>query len=317
MSVFTTVNEHQLIEFLQQFDGGTLQSFEGIAAGIENTNYFVTTDRYALVLTLFEHHQPDELGYFLNLMAYLAEHDVPTAHPIPTRSGAFLSTLNGKPAALVKRLTGRAVDAPNAAECRTVGEALGRFHRASQGFDEFRAPDRALSWAQEMRTVLAEHLTPADRDLLDEELALQVQHPREHLPNGAIHGDLFRDNVLFSEGRLTGIIDLYYACNDAFAYDLAVALNDWCRQDDHRLNETLAHAMMQGYLTERPLNPDEIHALPLLLRAAALRFWLSRMKDTCFPRPGEMTFCKDPAEFHSLLLHHQQDTTACQRWITP
>ncbi|ANJ66958.1 homoserine kinase [Halothiobacillus diazotrophicus] len=315
MSVFTTVHEHQLTEFLQQFDAGTLQSFEGIAAGIENTNYFVTTDRYTLVLTLFEHHQPDELGYFLDLMAFLAEHDVPTAHPLPTRDGSFLSTLNGKPAALVKRLSGRAIERPSARACRTVGEVLAGFHRASGAFPEFRTPDRALPWAQEMQMVLADHLNAADRALLDEELALQVRHPRTHLPQGAIHGDLFRDNVLFSDERLTGIIDLYYACNDAFAYDLAVAINDWCRSDDHGLDEARAHAMMQGYLAVRPLNPDETEALPLLFRAAALRFWLSRMKDLCFPRAGELTFSKDPAEFRTLLLHHRQDPTATQRWI--
>lgn len=319
MSVFTTVHEHQLTQFLTQFDCGRLVSFAGIAAGIENTNYFVTTDRYALVLTLFEHHQPDELHYFLDLMAYLAEHDIPTAHPMCSKSGSYLGELNGKPAALVRRLTGGSLEHPNAEECRTMGTALGQMHRTSPGFGGYRAPDRALSWLEETGAILAAHLAKDIEGetvaLLEDELDFQQNHPRGHLPQGAIHADLFRDNALFEQGRLTGIIDLYYACNDALAYDLAVTINDWCRDEQDGIDETRARAMLAGYQGERPINDDERAAWPGLLRAAAMRFWLSRLKDQCFPREGEMTYQKDPEVFRRLLIAHRAQADATRAWL--
>ncbi|MHB9020268.1 MAG: homoserine kinase [Halothiobacillus sp.] len=316
MSVFTAVHEHQLIEFLKQFDCGTLRSFVGIAAGIENTNYFVTTDRADLVLTLFEHHQPEELHYFLDLMAYLADHGVPTAHPLCSRDGSYLSELNGKPAALVLRLTGHSIDEPNAEECRLMGAALGRLHRVSPGFTGYRTPDRALPWALEIHRLLADHLGPDDAALLTDELATQQAHPRNHLPQGAIHADLFRDNALFDDGQLSGMIDFYYACNDALAYDLAVTVNDWCRDESHHISPVLARAMVQGYQSVRAFNDDERTAWPLLLRAAALRFWLSRLKDQCFPRAGELTYAKDPNVFRALLRHHRDLADANHHWLT-
>lgn len=319
MSVFTTVHEHQLSQFLTQFDCGRLVSLKGIAAGIENTNYFVTTDRYALVLTLFEHHKADELHYFLDLMAYLAEHDIPTAHPMPSISGSYLSELNGKPAALVRRLPGGSLEHPNADECHTMGIALGQMHRASTGFSGYRAPDRALPWLLETGGMLASHLAQdLDVDsaqLLEDELRFQQHHPRDHLPQGAIHADLFRDNALYEQGRLTGIIDLYYACNDALVYDLAVTVNDWCRNAQDGIDETRARALLAGYQRERPINDDERAAWPGLLRAAALRFWLSRLKDQCFPREGEMTFLKDPDVFRRLLIAHRALADNTRAWL--
>lgn len=305
MSVFTPVHEHQLIEFLKSFDCGTLQSFAGIAAGIENTNYFVTTDQAQYVLTLFEHHQPDELPYFLDLMAYLAEQGIPTAHPLCARNGSYLNTLNGKPAALVARLSGHSIEIPSVETCRLMGTALGKMHTVSINFSGYRAPDRALPWAMAIQDQLACHLKPEDAALLKDELAAQAASPRSHLPQGAIHADLFRDNALFEHGQLSGIIDFYYACNDALAYDLAVTVNDWCREDNHQLNRARAEALMHGYQSVRALNLDEHAAWPLLLRAAALRFWLSRLKDQCFPRAGELTYAKDPNVFKSLLQYHR------------
>ena len=319
MSVFTPVHEHELIAFLTAYDCGTLQSFEGIAAGIENTNYFVTTDQAAFVLTLFEHHTAQELPYFLDLMAFFAEHDIPTAHPCRTREGAYLSQLNGKPAALVQRLTGRSIDQPNPDECRLMGVALGKMHRASPEFSGQRAPDRAYAWALTTAAQLTPHLTAADAAVLHEELTAQHTHPRSHLPQGAIHADLFRDNALFANGQLSGIIDFYYACTDALAYDLAVTVNDWCRTESHQIDDQRAQALIQGYQSVRPLNGDERSAWSLLLRSAALRFWLSRLKDQCFPRAGELTYAKDPNVFLSLLHYHRAPTIAAvqMRWLEP
>jgi homoserine kinase type II len=315
MSVFTPVHEPQLIEFLKSFDCGALRSYAGIAAGIENTNYFVTTDQAQFVLTLFEHHKPDELPYFLDLMAYLSEHGIPTAHPLCSRDGSYLNTLNGKPAALVARLSGHAIETPSAETCRLMGAALGKMHTVSINFSGHRAPDRALPWAITIQTQLAEYLEPEDAALLADELATQAASPRSHLPCGAIHADLFRDNALFEHGQLSGIIDFYYACNDALAYDLAVTVNDWCRDDTHALDNARAQALIQGYQSVRALNTDERAAWPLLLRAAALRFWLSRLKDQCFPRAGELTYAKDPTVFKSLLRYHRDPARQPINWL--
>ncbi len=315
MSVFTTVDTDQLTSFLDQFDCGELVEHRGIAAGIENTNYFVTTTRGRYVLTLFENHGPDELPFFLDLMAYLAEHDIPTAHPVATRDGAYLTELNDRPAALVQRLSGASLDHPDPAACAEIGRTLARFHIVSADFPEYRAPDRDLAWAE--RT--AEQIEPAATDdenaLLADELAFQRGQDRGDLPRGAIHADLFRDNALFDDGRLTGIIDLYYACTDAFAYDLAVTVNDWCTDEHGRSLPAERDALLGAYLAERPFTAAETSAWPGLLRAAALRFWVSRMQDRYFPRAAAMTFIKDPAPFRRILEAHRETGDALADWI--
>ncbi len=315
MSVFTKVDTAQLDAFLTRFDCGERVEHRGIEAGIENTNYFVTTTRGRYVLTLFENHGADELPFFLDLMAYLAEHDIPTAHPVPTRDGAYLTELNGKPAALVQRLTGASLDHPDAAACAEIGRTLARFHRVSADFPEYRAPDRDLAWAETVARQLHEKASDDELALLDDELAFQRGQSRADLPRGAIHADLFRDNALFDHGRLTGIIDLYYACTDAFAYDLAVTLNDWCVDGRGRSQTAERDALLSAYLAERPFTPAERSAWPGLLRAAALRFWVSRMQDQYFPRAAEMTYIKDPAPFRRILEAHRAAGPGTVEWI--
>ncbi len=315
MSVFTPVHEPELRAFLSSYDAGALQHFEGIAAGIENTNYFVTTDQHALVLTLFEHHQAEELHYFLDLMAFFSEHDIPTAHPLCAANGSYLNTLNGKPAALVQRLRGRSIETPTPAHCAALGATLGRAHRVSPEFSGHRPPDRARDWAGDIAQLLDGHLPAAESDLIAEELAAQTAAPRSSLPQGAIHADLFCDNALFDGEQLTGIIDWYYACNDALGYDLAVTVNDWCRTADHRIDPARAQALLHGYQQERRLTAEERAAWPLLLRSAALRFWLSRQKDWLFPREGALTFRKDPRVFFDLLQHHRATQAQCRAWL--
>lgn len=315
MSVFTKVDSQQLATFLTRFDCGELVEHRGIAAGIENTNYFVTTTGGRYVLTLFENHGADELPFFLDLMAYLAEHDIPTAHPVPTRDGSYLTELNGKPAALVQRLTGASLDHPDPAACAEIGRTLARFHRVSADFPEHRAPDRDLAWAQDVARQLHSKATDDELALLDDEIAFQQDQSRNGLPKGAIHADLFRDNALFDDGELTGIIDLYYACTDVFAYDLAVTLNDWCVDAQGRSRAAERDALLAGYLAERPFSPAEQTAWPGLLRAAALRFWVSRMQDQYFPRAGEMTYIKDPTPFRRILEAHRAAGAAVGDWI--
>jgi homoserine kinase type II len=302
MSVYTVVERDELEAFLGNYSLGELLEFQGISAGIENTNYFVTTSEKRLVLTLFEHHSADELGYFLDLMAFLAEHEVPSAHPIADNDGHYLRELNGKPAALVMRLSGAGVDHPNVAQCRALGHALAKLHVAGQSFEGQRDNDRGPHWWHTTRETLAGRLSDEERTLLDEELDFQRTHRFDALPRGVIHADLFRDNALFEGDTLTGIIDFYYACNDVLLYDMAVTVNDWCSNGDGGLDEEKVLALLGAYRQVRPFTAEEEQAWPVMLRAGALRFWLSRLQDLHFPREGELTHTKDPDIFKRILL---------------
>ncbi len=302
MSVYTVVEQDELEAFLRNYPLGDLIDYQGISAGIENTNYFVTTSEKKLVLTLFEQHTTEELGYFLDLMAFLAEHDIPSAHPIADNDGHYLRVLNGKPAALVMRLTGGDVKQPNVAQCAALGKNLGKLHVAGQSFEGERGNDRGPHWWHTTRDAVFEKLSAEEQALLDEELTFQRQHRFDSLPRGVIHADLFRDNALFEGDTLTGIIDFYYACNDVLLYDVAVTLNDWCSTDDGGLDMEKSQAMLDAYKQVRPFSAEEIEAWPVMLRAGALRFWLSRLYDLHFPREGELTHTKDPKVFRNILL---------------
>jgi len=315
MSVYTVVEEQQLVEFLQDYDVGTLESFEGISAGIENTNYFVNTQHHGqqqqFVLTIFEHHSFDELPYFLNIMAFMAEHNIPTAHPMPTHSNGYLKELCGKPAALVERLVGGTVDHPSSVQCGVMGGQLAKFHIAGQGYEEHRDNDRGIDWMAVTFAEIRQYLDESDCALIESELAYQNSIDWSALPKGVIHADLFCDNAMFNGDVLTGIIDLYYACNAPLLYDLAVMVNDWCRvHSDIRENIVFDQArvdeMVSAYQTQRTLTDEEVNAWPAALRLAALRFFLSRLKDKVIPREGEMTQIKDPAVFRRVLNLHRE-----------
>lgn len=305
MSVYTTISEEALKTFLSHYDVGELKQFEGILAGIENTNYFVDTTKGRFVLTIFEQLVWDELPYFLDIMAFLAEHEVPSAHPIADRQGDYLRRLQEKPAALVERLEGGGVDHPNQTQCAEIGTALGRMHAMAHNFEGQRENPRGLNWCQTSSSQLKEKLSAEDQALLADELTTQHALARSTLPQGVIHADLFRDNALFIDDHLTGIIDFYYACNDALLYDVAVTCNDWCTEATGGINETRYHALLNHYQQQRPLSETEQKAWPIMLRAAALRFWLSRLLDLHFPRPGEMTQTKDPETFKAILQWHR------------
>lgn len=311
MSVYTLVTEDQLIEFLRHYALGELQDFQGISAGIENTNYFVTTSQGRFVLTLFEQLSREELPYFLNLTAHLAEHEVASAHPVADNDGAYLRELNGKPAALVQRLSGHDVKTPTQAQCRALGQQLGHLHVVGQSFKQQRANDRGPHWWRETTNRVLSHLTAGETDLLRTELAFQSANQHLNLPRGVIHADLFRDNALFEGDQLSGIIDFYYACNDVLLYDVAVTANDWCSQPGGKLEPVRLHALLDGYRQERAFTTEEQRAWPVMLRAAALRFWLSRLQDLHFPRPGELTHIKDPNVFKMILEQRRELPKDC------
>jgi homoserine kinase type II len=304
MSVFTTVARDQLSTWLRNYTVGTLTGLEGIAAGIENTNYFVTTSQGRYVLTLFEKLGAHELPYYLGLMDHLAQRGVPSARPIPDRGGSFLGELNGKPAALVSFLAGADIAAPTPAQCARAGDLLARIHIAGASYPAKMANPRGAEWWSSVLPEIVPFLAPDDAALLQEEIRFQDRRRVPDLPRGAIHADYFRDNVLWQDDAISGVIDFYFACTDALLYDVAIAINDWCLDGDGALDDRRAAALIEAYGSARPYTAAERGAWPAMLRAGALRFWVSRLYDFYLPRPGELTHAKDPNHFRRILADH-------------
>jgi homoserine kinase type II len=302
MSVYTPVSASDLDAWLTRYTVGGLAELEPIASGIENTNYFVTTERGRYVLTLYERLPASELPFYLNLMAHLARTGCEVPAPIPDRTSALFSLLNGKPAGLVERVEGTPIEVPDPAHCAEVGAALARLHLASQTYRARLTNRRGPAWWRQAARAVKPYLTPPQWALLDSEVKFQTGFGRGKLPKGAIHGDLFCDNVLFAGPRVAGLIDFGFAATDFFAYDLAITVNDWCVDGDGgTLHDELTVALLAAYHGLRPLTEDEREAWPSLLRAAALRFWLSRLYDLHLPRPGELTHAHDPSHFERIL----------------
>ena len=306
MSVFTKVSHTELQEFLTRYPLGELIGYQGIGEGVENTNYFVDTSEGRWVLTLFERLNYADLPFFLGLMEHLAHRGFPSAMPVPDREGHSLVTLHDKPAALVMRLAGQSVLFPNLAQCAAVGRVLGDLHVLGQTYAGRCANDRGVEWRRKTGKALLPKVDAETRGLIESELAAQASLDFASLPQGVIHADLFKDNVLFVEDRLSGVIDFYYACNDALLYDLAVTLNDWCTEADGHLNQARSHALLEAYLARREPNAAERAAWPLVLRAAAFRFYLSRLYDWTFPREGDLVHIKDPAQYRRILERHRE-----------
>lgn len=305
MSVFTKVAHAELVEFLRSYPVGELIGFQGIGEGVENTNYFVDTTDGRWVLTLFERLNHQDLPFFLGLMDHLASRGFPGAMPARTRQGQNLTVLNGKPAALVRRLVGQSVLFPTLEQCAQVGRALGDLHVLGASYGGRCSNTRGAAWRETTGRALLAQTDAAQRALIEDELRAQAWLPLQQLPQGVIHADLFRDNVLFVEERLTGVIDFYYACHDALLYDLAVTCNDWCCEADGRPNPARWQALVTAYRSRRELTEGEIGAWPLTLRAAALRFYLSRLWDWTFPREGDVVHVKDPAQYRRILEYHR------------
>ncbi|MFV2004954.1 MAG: homoserine kinase [Gammaproteobacteria bacterium] len=312
MSVYTTIEESELNSFLSNYDAGQLDNFQGISDGIENTNYFVNTDNGRYVLTIFEHHSFEEMQYYLNLMHHFADHGVPSATPVADKQGNYLSLFKDKPIALVERLNGGSITSTTVDHCEQLGTAMGKMHAAGLSFDHRQANPRGPGWCQRTALKVLIKLSEDEQTLLENEVLFQKADSHDFgrhadLPRGVIHADLFRDNALWDGDKFSGIIDFYYSCDDVLLYDLAVAVNDWCHkdgvnQDNFSLDEDKVHALLTHYNTFRELTAHEQDYWPAMLRAGALRFWLSRLHDKHFPRPGELVHTKNPDEFKSILI---------------
>jgi homoserine kinase type II len=321
MSVFTTVSPEQLSAWLKNYSIGVLVDLQGILSGIENTNYFVNTSHGKFVLTLFEKLAPAELPFYLDLMAHLSNHGIPCPKPIANLGNAFLSELNGKPATIVTFLEGAPVLDPGPAHCARVGEVLAEMHMAGRTYRGVLENLRGAKWWTACAPEIYPFLSAEDAELLRSEIAFQRQHQHDKLPRGVIHADLFRDNVLFHAGResghivVGGFIDFYFACVDVLIYDVAIAVNDWCTTPECILDPARAQALLQAYRSVRDFTADERAAWPVMLRAGALRFWVSRLYDYHLPRAGALTHRHDPERFRRILLAHVNGAKALQGLI--
>ncbi len=314
MAVYTEVAFAEAAALLHTLNLGDLTELRGIQGGIENTNYFVTSERDGAtlehVLTVFERLSFEQLPFYLHLMKHLAGQGIPVPDPAATASGEILHALQGKPAAVVDKLRGKSELNPGEAHCEAVGAMLARMHLAGRGFPMNQPNLRGLLWWNETVPVVLPFLSAPQSDLIRTELAYQnhvaASAAFAALPRGPIHADLFRDNVMFEDGQLTGFFDFYFAGCDTFLFDIAVCLNDWCvhhRQDatDGNHDAGRAHALLSAYQSVRPLSAAERSLLPAMLRAGALRFWISRLWDLHLPREAAMLQAHDPTHFERVL----------------
>jgi homoserine kinase type II len=312
MAVFTAVTLDELTQWIEQFPLGQPVALKGIASGIENSNFFLTTERGAerteYVLTVFENLDFDQLPFYLQLMRHLAGRGIPVPAPVANAAGELVVPLHGKPAAIVSKLDGSSQMDPRPVHCAEVGAMLARMHLAAADFPMQQPNLRGLAWWQDTTPQVLPHLTPENAQLLQSEVAFQADFTAgptyAQLPRGPVHADLFRNNVMFVGERLTGCFDFYFAGVDTWLYDLAVTVNDWCIDlDSGELDLARVNALLASYRAVRPFTAAEDLAWQPMLRAAALRFWLSRLHDFYAPRAAELLTPHDPTHFERILRH--------------
>ena len=316
MAVYTEVSDEELTRFIASYQVGALLSFKGIAEGVENTNYLLHTESGPFFLTLYEKRvAPADLPFFLGLMEHLANAGIRCPTPVRDAQGQSLRRLAGRPAALVTFLEGVWIRRPQVAHCAAVGQAMARMHLAGQNFSLSRANALGPSGWHALYARFKEHadeIAPGLGATIEQELEHLARHWPTDLVLGVIHADLFPDNVFFLGDQLSGLIDFYFACNDALIYDIAIALNAWCFESDHSFNMTKGQALLNGYQAVRSLKPEGRRALPLLARAAALRFLLTRAHDWLHTSAEAFVKRKDPLEYLRRLKFHRTIVSASE-----
>lgn len=305
MAVFTPVTLEDVTPWAEQFGLGKILALKGIASGIENSNFFLSTEHGEYVLTVFEKLTFEQLPFYLGLMRHLAARGVLVPAPVATRRGALVAPLHGKPAAIVSKLEGACELSPRPVHCAEVGAMLARMHLAARDFP-IRQPNlRGIAWRRETAPIVLPYLTERDKALLCDEMGFQDGFHAERvptLPEGPVHADLFRNNVMFDGDRLTGFFDFYFAGCDTWLFDVAVTVNDWCIDlETGALDEARTRAMLDAYHTVRPFSTAEKAAWRGMLRSGALRFWLSRLYDFYLPREAELLTPHDPSHFERIL----------------
>lgn len=306
MAVFTAVSLDDLTQWIKQFPLGQATSLQGISSGIENSNFFLSCERGEYVLTVFENLDFEQLPFYVQLMRHLAERGIPVPHPVPNHDGELVVALHGKPAIIVSRLAGASQMAPAPVHCADVGRVLARMHMAGADFALSQPNLRGLDWWQATAPVLLPYLSPDQATLLETEVAHQAQFAASPtyaaLTRGPVHADLFRNNVMFDGEHLSGCFDFYFAGVDSWLFDVAVTVNDWCIDlDSGELDMARADALLAAYHAVRPFTAADRQAWQTMLRAGALRFWLSRLYDLHIPRAAEMLTPHDPTHFERIL----------------
>lgn len=316
MAVYTNIDDASLGALLQDYDLGAPLSLKGIAEGVENSNFLLVTERGPFILTLYEKRVAEaDLPYFLGLMRHLAERGLPCPVAIPGRDGEALRHLMNRPAAIITFLSGVGAARPTPSHCQAVGETLARLHIAARDFPMRRANALSVDGWQHLIAACGSRANDIQPGLADaaaqemEKLAAGWPRESEDLPRGAIHADLFPDNVFFLKDHLSGVIDFYFACHDILAYDIAICLNAWCFEKDFSFNMTKAKALIAGYELVRPLQNAEVNALPILARGAAMRFFSTRLYDWLNPAAGAFVQPKDPLDYWRRIRFHQQVST--------
>jgi homoserine kinase type II len=314
VAVYTALTDAEVERLLQQYSLGGLKALQGITSGIENSNFFLTTDAGEFVLTVFERLGFAQLPFYLALMQHLARRGLPVPTPCETRAGALLAEARGKPVAIVERVPGRSIETPTAEHCAAVGDLLARMHLQARDFPRFQPNLRGIGWWKDALARLEPKLPDETFHELAEEVIFQDTFFRsaafERLPSGPIHGDLFRDNVLWLDGRIGGVIDFYFAGCSLWLYDLAVTVNDWCVDPaSAEFDLPRAQALLDAYHAVRPLTELEHECWRTVLRAAALRFWISRLYDLHLPRRAHALRPHDPGRFEITLRRRRSERT--------
>ncbi len=308
MAVFTSVSLEEVIPWAEQFAVGAIRSLEGISSGIENSNFFLSTEQGEFVLTIFEKLTFEQLPFYLNLMRHLAERGVRVPAPLQNKRGELIAALHDKPAALVTRLRGQWQPSPQVVHCAEVGRMLAKMHLAARDFTLHQPNLRGLDWWRETTPHVLPFLSSENQQLLRAEMDFQEAFSAlptyQNLPTGPIHADLFRNNVMFEGEQLTGFFDFYFAGCDTWLFDIAVTVNDWCIDlDTGETDANRVRAMLEAYASVRPFCADEKQSWAAMLRAGALRFWLSRLYDFYLPREAELLSPHDPTHFERILRH--------------